>query len=112
MEEERRCPVCKGIIPLPETTCPRCRRGPAMETEESTHLINVTAPQSDSTALYAPSDQTAEQPPPALPGLELQGQLGHGGFGAVYAAIEATFGREVAVKMLRASSSAPALVER
>jgi transcriptional regulator with XRE-family HTH domain len=42
-----------------------------------------------------------QQPPPALKGYELREQLGSGGFGAVYRAVQPGIGREVAVKIIR-----------
>jgi serine/threonine-protein kinase len=76
------CPRCKTVNPSGRLSlCPRCFLGSALEPEEES---------------------------PAIPGLEIDAELGRGGMGRVFSARHAALGRDVAVKLLSLEVAADA----
>jgi serine/threonine protein kinase/formylglycine-generating enzyme required for sulfatase activity len=105
------CPACGTRI-----LCPRC--GSTLD-----HHDQVTAPLHCShchaeidgapTRPFDEPSKPAAEPVLALPGFEVRGELGRGGMGIVYRALQRSLNREVAVKVLPpALAMNPYLLER
>ncbi len=105
----------------PRWTCPRCRRAVFMDNEAvETLCCHECDTNYAVTAIFRPRARPSAAPAPApacevgldLRNYELFGQLGRGGMGEVYRGRDPALGRELAVKVIRASYRGHAAVER
>src|SRR5215471_11043642 len=88
---------------------PGQQRGRTMSAVPSTPPTQ-TWPQTPSTGVEPPAPTL--EAPPDIPGFQLQQELGRGGMGVVYQAVDRNLGRIVAVKMLLAGPADRARLER
>ncbi len=95
-DPDRACPTCEKPIRASDMFCPAC--GEATPTEMVRETGEVRAPRSPN----ASEEEYRRRLERALGGgFQLQGLLGHGGFGSVYKAHDSKLERDVAVKALR-----------
>ncbi|HEY2806251.1 MAG TPA: serine/threonine-protein kinase [Gemmatimonadales bacterium] len=116
MSPPKLCTTCKAAIPAGALYCLSCGSSSPTEIAEAGSLGPTPVPASPASATrrevvrHSLSEEAIQSRLTAVQGAlgagyEIQGLIGRGGFGEVWAAIDSQLGREIAIKVLRAELS-------